>query len=114
MDTLEARILMRDLADEGLKIVDRYVAGNLPSGADKRRLRELVIEARTALSDAGYPGEAVWRSLHRASMGADTLFDQSDDHYWPSVVDELRAGLDTLESLISPGFRRESDFHIVG
>jgi hypothetical protein len=104
---------MRDLADEALTIVESLAKGEILSRDDKRRLRELVSEARSTLFDAGYPAEAVWRGLQRASIGVDTLLDQPDAAYWEHVAAELRAGLDTLDSLLSPGPRRETDFHIV-
>jgi hypothetical protein len=114
MDTYEARLLMRDLAHQGLELIDRFRAGTAPRAEDKRRLRELVLQARGALADAGYPAEACWRGLQRASIGAETLLDGADGAYWENVAEELRDGIETLNALVSPTFRRESDFHIVG
>lgn len=114
VDTFEARLLMRDLAQDGLKIVDRFIGGAAPRPEDKRRLRELVLEARRSLSDAGYPAEAAWQGLQRASIGADTLLDTEDAAFWGNVAEDLRAGVETLDALVGMGVRRESDFHIVG
>jgi hypothetical protein len=114
MDTQEARTQLRELAAQASEIVERIAAGSVPSGDDKLRLRRLVVEARVLLPDAGYPGEGAWRGLQRASIGAETLLDHADPTFWQQVAEELRASVDTLESLVRPGWRRESDFHIVG
>ncbi len=114
MDTHEARTQMLELAGEALEIVAGLEAGGVPTGEDKRQLRDLLTDARSTLADAGYPAEAVWRALQRASLGTDTSFDQSDPLYWQDVAQELRTAMETLESLVSPQFRRESDFYIVG
>ena len=114
MDTFEARTLMRDLAQEGLEIVNRFIGGAAPRPEEKRRLREMVLEARRSLADAGYPAEAAWQGLQRASIGADTLLDSEDPSFWQSVAGDLEAGIGTLDALVGMGVRRESDFHIVG
>jgi hypothetical protein len=114
MDTYEARTQMLELAREALGIVESLEANNVPTGEDKRRLRSMQAAARSALADAGYPAEAVWRGLQRASMGTDTSLDHADPMFWHDVADELRDAMETLESLLSPHFRRESDFYIVG
>jgi len=114
MDTYEARTQMLELARDALGIVAALEASNVPTGEDRRRLRSMLTEARSALADAGYPAEAVWRAVQRASMGTDTSLDQADPMFWHDVADELRAAMETLESLVSPHFRRESDFYIVG
>lgn len=71
-------------------------------------------EARSLVGEAGYPGEAVWRGLQRASIGADTNFDSHDSSYWQDVVEELERGAATLASLDSSRGLRDVDFHIVG
>lgn len=114
MDTFEARTHMLDVAEETLDIVRRVAAGETPSLEDRQRLRKLLLEARQTLPDAGYPGEATWRSVQRASMGIDTMGDQTDADFWDDVAGELQNGMDTLSSLISPNWRRETDFHIIG
>lgn len=112
MDTLEARIRMRDMARETLEIVDRLAAGTSPSRETRARLREMVSEARSLLGDAGYPAEGAWRGMQRASMGLDTLFDEPDPTYWEDVMSELSRSIETLDNLVSP-IRREADLHIV-
>lgn len=114
MDTTEARTQMRDLAREALDIVERVVQGQPIAGAEREGLRRLVLQSRTLLADAGYPGEAVWRGLQRAAIGAETHFDQSDPAYWADVATELQAGVATLESLVSPTWRSEPDVRIIG
>lgn len=114
MDTFEARLRTRDLAEEALEIVERMVRGDRPRREDKQRLREMQAEARSYLPDAGYPAEAAWRGVQRASIGLETVGDEPDALYWQDVAQELKAGRDTLASLVSTGRRRESDFHIVG
>ena len=116
MDTQEARMRMLDLATEALQIVEGVVssAGKSPGAPQKLRLRELVAEARTALPDAGFPAEAAWRGVQRASIGTDTFLDQSDPVYWQDVAMDLRSAVATLQALISPGFRRDADVHIIG
>jgi len=114
MNTQEARIRMLDLAREALEIVEGFEQGARPTREEKNELREMVIEARDTLPDAGYPGEAAWRGLQRASIGTDTFFEESDPAFWQDVIQELQTAAEVLESLVSPGFRRETDFHIIG
>jgi hypothetical protein len=114
MDTYEARTRMLEMAEPALEIVERLERGESPSPDDRRTLRQLLLEARSTLADAGYPGEAVWRALQRASMAMETSFDQSDPLVWQDTAGQLRAAMETLQSLVSPQFRRESDFYIVG
>jgi hypothetical protein len=114
MDTTEARIQMRDLAHEGLAIIDRLAQGQTISGSDRERLRGLLVDARALLADAGYPGESVWRGLQRAALGVETHFDRSVPAYWADVAGELRAGMATLDSLVAPAWRSEPDLHIIG
>jgi hypothetical protein len=66
------------------------------------------------LTDAGFPGEGVWRGLQRASIAVDTYTDVADETFWNDVADQLREGIGTLDSLVSSAGRRESDFRIVG
>lgn len=103
-----------DIAREALEIVERLGSDAAPTADDKGRLRQLLLDAREALPDAGFPAEAAWRGLQRASIGTDTYFDQADPRYWQDVAKELHEGAEVLESLVSPFHRRESDFHIVG
>jgi hypothetical protein len=114
MDTYEARSRVLDLAQEVRSMVERLVSGVRLSSDERQRLREIVGEARAVLSDAGYPAEGVWRALQRVSLGVDTLLDQSDPFYWQDVSSDLQAGIETLESLLSPHLRRDADFRIVG
>lgn len=114
MDTLEARTYMRDIGEEALEIIRRVAAGEAPSLEDRQRLRQLLLQARQTLPDAGYPGEGTWRALQRATIGIDTMTERPDANYWQDAVAELRIGVDTLSSLISPSWRRESDVQIIG
>jgi hypothetical protein len=105
---------MRDLAVGALAIVERLAEGK-PAELDTRtRLRQMLTEGRSLLADAGYPGESTWRGLQRASMGLDTYLDHSDPLFWEDVADELRMGLQTLESLVGPGQRPDADIYVVG
>ena len=113
MDTYEARLTMRDLAREALEIVEDLVGDAVPSRDNRKDLRSMAVEARELLPDAGYPGEATWRGLQRASIGADTHFDQADPSFWVDVADELRNAAATLDQLVGP-VHRDIAFHIVG
>jgi hypothetical protein len=113
MDTQEARMRMRDLAREAEDIVGRRARGEAAMPRDQAALRQLVGEARTLLADAGYPGEAVWRGLQRATIGYDTAFDREDPGYWRELAADLHEAVETLDSLVSPR-GREADVHIVG
>lgn len=113
MDTNEARTRMRDIATDALRIVDALAASGTISARERGTIRELGTEARALLSDAGYPGEGVWRGLQRATIGLDTGFDRDDPGFWRELAADLRSAIDTLESLIAPR-GREADVHIVG
>jgi hypothetical protein len=104
---------MRDLADEALEIVGRVEGGKFAPREDRTRLRAMVGEARTLLSDAGFPGEAAWRGLQRASIGLETAFEEPDESYWADVHQELQGAIDTLNSLVTV-VRRDTDLRIVG
>lgn len=114
MNTYEARMYMRDIAREALVIIELPSHGTMPTVKDRRRLHEMATEARGALGDAGFPGEAVWRVVQRASIAVDTSGDQPDTDYWRLLLEELQTGLDTLNSLVSPDFGREVEFRVVG
>ena len=114
MNTQDARRDMGSLATEGLAIVKAIRDNRAASSEDRNRLRRMASEARSLLSEAGYPGDAVWRGLQRASIGAETYFDSFDAGYWQDVTDELERGAATLSALESPGSVRDADFHIVG
>ena len=113
MNTFEARNRARTIADRALVLLRQ--AGDSPDFSFESRdaLRGMVVEARGLLADAGYPAEAVWRALHRASIGADTQLGNSDPHYWRDVRDELDQASATLTSLVEPGAGREQDFRVV-
>jgi hypothetical protein len=112
--TFEARTIMRDLALAALRIVRSIESGVPPTPDHRIRIREMVAEARNVLTDAGYPGEGVWRELSRASMGIDTLRDEPDPFFWRDIAENLQRGLETLETLISTDNRRETDSPIIG
>ena len=114
MDTNEARTQMREMANEALGIVAQLRRGERLDIESAQRLRRMAVDARSCLADAGYPGEAVWQGLQRASIGLDTQLGSGDASFWEDVTDVLQAGSATLESLISTRARREGDFRIVG
>jgi hypothetical protein len=114
MNTQDARREMHVLADEGLSILNRLQESRTISLDDRNSLRRMANEARSLLSEAGYPGEAVWRGLQRASIGVDTNFQSHDLPYWHDVQDELERGAETLASLDTASSPRDADFHIVG
>jgi hypothetical protein len=114
LNTFEARVIMRDLARTAVEMVRAIEGGRSPTPEDRLRIRDLVAQARGSLTDAGYPGEAVWRGLSRASIGMDTLGGEPDPLFWHDVAAELQAGLDTLDTLVSTDFRRESQIPWVG
>ena len=101
MNTQDARRNMGSLATEGLAIVKSIGENRSASPDDRNRLRHMASEARTLLSEAGYPGDAVWRGLQRASIGAETYFDSFDTGYWQDVMDELERGAATLRRLLT-------------
>jgi hypothetical protein len=113
MDTYEARLKMRDLAQDALVIVERREASVVLNREDRTHLREMAMEARSVLSDAGYPGEASWRAIQRASIGLDTAFDEPDRSFWQDVLEELRSAISTLDNLVGVS-KRDADVHIVG
>jgi hypothetical protein len=114
MNTYEARLNMRDLARHAIEIVDRIGAGTHPTFDDQSTLRRLSSESRVLLAEAGYPGEAAWRGIHRASIGIDTQLSSSDPGFWRDVREDLQGSVDTLDSLVSTPYSRDIDFRIVG
>jgi hypothetical protein len=113
MDTYEARLRMRDLAHDALDVVERRQAGASAGREDRSDLRQMATESRSLLGDAGYPGEATWRAIQRASIGLETAFEEPDRSYWEDLADELRQAIETLDNLIGVG-RRDADVHIIG
>lgn len=113
MDTLGARLHMRELARRGLDVLHRYLSGEQSIGQATDAIRLISHDAREYLPDAGYPGELVWQALRRAQVGFDLPLDPPDAGYWREVVEELERAADTLDSLVSPGSNRDIDFHIV-
>lgn len=114
MDTTEARTRMREMALEALTVVERLRGGEGIDIEAVQRLRRLALDARGCLADAGYPGEAVWQGLQRASIGLDTQLGSADPSFWEDIIEVLQSGAATLESLVSARGRREGDFRIVG
>ena len=114
MNTYEARSKMSELGHRAIAIVERLSDGKTATFEDRSGLREMAVETRELLVEAGFPGESVWRSLTRASIGVDTSLSASDSHFWQDLLDELSAGTATLDDLISPQISREADFRIVG
>jgi hypothetical protein len=114
MDTFEARMQMRDLGREVLVVVERVLPDGEVRSTDIQTLRRVTTESRALLSDAGYPAEGVWRAIQRASIGMETHLGESDRLFWSDILEQLRIGVETLESLVTPGEAREPDFRIVG
>jgi hypothetical protein len=113
MDTLEARRDLRDVARSAIAVVERAEVGREPNPEDREALRKAAARARELLRDAGYPGEATWRGLSRASIGVDTLDGPLDHTFWHDVAEELRSGLETLDNLVTSDRMRESDVHLI-
>ena|SRR5947209_2123635 len=113
MDTYEARITMRDLAHDALDVVTRRESGVATNREDRAQIRQMASEARSLLGDAGYPGEAAWRAIQRASIGLETAFDEPDRTYWEDLATDLRDAIETLDSLVGVS-KRDADIHIVG
>lgn len=114
MNTLEARIHMRELARDGLERVRTIVATNEITIDDRDVLRRLSVSARTVLADAGYPGEASWRALQRAAIGLDTGGPSLDLAYWQSLESDLVEAMETLDVLLGANVQRDSDIRVVG
>jgi hypothetical protein len=114
MNTYEARSKMSDLGHRAIAIVERLSDGSLASYEDRSSLREMAVESRELLVEAGFPGESVWRAVTRASIGVDTSLSASDNHFWNDLLMELSGGTSTLDDLVSPHLTRDADFRIIG
>ena len=114
MNTLEARLQLKDLAQQGLELTRQIVARNGVEPDVRVLLRSLALEAREALADAGYPGEATWRALQRASMGAETATGDLDLVFWMTLSDDFASAIEVLDSLLGPSRDRDSDVQIIG
>ncbi|GAC1508507.1 MAG: hypothetical protein NVS2B16_05450 [Chloroflexota bacterium] len=114
MNTNEARIHMRDLALGGVEAIRVIVEIRKINFDQRNALREYAASARSALSDAGFPGEATWRALQRAAIGLDTGGPSIDPAFWQSVQSELEEAVTALDSLLGGNVQRDSDMRIVG
>jgi hypothetical protein len=114
MDTSEARNLMLDLAERGLRILAEYASGSISLREANVHFREIMEEARRALPDAGYPAETAWRALQRAQVGFAAYLEPSEAAYWQDVEAELQTGRDALSSLASTPRARDADFRLIG
>lgn len=114
MNTYEARSKMSELGHRAIVIVERLSAGKIATYEDRKGLREMSVESRELLVEAGFPGESVWRALTRASIGVDTSLSASDAHFWNDLLEELSGGTTTLDDLVSPHLTRDADFRIIG
>jgi hypothetical protein len=114
MNTYEARSRMSEIGHRAIVIVERLRDGASPDYEERSSLRQYAVESRELLAEAGFPGEAVWRGLTRATIGVDTSLSGSDTYYWQDVLDDLAGGTTTLDDLVSPLLGREADFRIVG
>lgn len=113
MDTQEARIVMRDLAERGLAAVDRYRARDDSGLIPVVDIRGLQVKARAVLADAGYPGEGVWQALNHAYFGIEVYGEPAESAYWGDIEAELRSGIATLDGLLMPP-GLSADFPIIG
>jgi hypothetical protein len=113
MDTYEARIRMLDLARHGSAIVEGFEVDSPPTADDAAKLRELAADARTLVSDGGYPAEAAWRALDRAASSLIAQEPDPEGARWQPIGLELQSACASLESLLG-STRRETDFRIVG
>jgi hypothetical protein len=114
MNTYEARSRMSEIGHRAIDIVGHLRSGETATYEERASLRAYAVESRGLLTEAGFPGEAVWRGLTRASMGIDTSLSSSDPLFWQDVLDDLDGGTTTLDDLISPHFNSGADFTIVG
>jgi hypothetical protein len=114
MNTYEARSKMSDLGHRAIAIVERLSDGSSASYEDRSSLREMAVESRELLVEAGFPGESVWRAVTRASLGVDTSLSASDGHFWNDLLLDLSVGTSTLDDLVSPHLTRDADFRIIG
>lgn len=112
MDTYEARRQMRDLARDALDLLDEVADGDTSLSDALIELRKMELEARTLLADAGYPGEAAWRSLQRGVQAL--AADERDAGLIEEVRSSLQETIATLDSLTGATTGRDSDFRIVG
>jgi hypothetical protein len=105
---------MSEIGHLAITIVERLSTGAVATYDDRTGLRSMAVESRELLAEAGFPGEAVWRGLTRASIGVDTSLSEADVLFWVDVLEDLTAGTSTLDDLVSPHFAREADFRIIG
>jgi hypothetical protein len=114
MNTYEARTRMSEIGHRAISIVERLSGGVVATYDDRTSLRSMAVESRELLAEAGFPGEAVWRGLTRASIGVDTALSEADTFFWVDVLEDLTGGTSTLDDLVSPHLSREVDFRIIG
>ncbi|HLJ67965.1 MAG TPA: hypothetical protein VKX16_11455 [Chloroflexota bacterium] len=114
MDTREARTQMRDMAREGLAIVEGLVDREGRSYESVARLRQLAADARSVLPDAGFPAEGAWRALQQAVAALTMGPEEFDQPYWVALAEDLRAAIATLDGLLTHPSASGTDFHIVG
>ncbi|MGI8826942.1 MAG: hypothetical protein ACR2JC_15120 [Chloroflexota bacterium] len=112
MNTLDARLQMRQLARDGERLV-KHTRDTGDTGAAGGELRRLAAEARDLLTDAGFPGEATWRVLQRASIGVDTAGVDFDASFWQWISEDLESAAGSLDTLLGPSLHRDADLHIV-
>jgi len=105
--------VVEGFAGETLDIVGRIEAESQVTAADRRRLQEMLAETRDLLTDAGYPAEPVWRSLHRAIIGIDSGVWEENPAFWFDLAADLRQARETLGAL-SHRSARDSDFTLIG
>jgi len=112
MDTYEARRRMYDLARQALELLDECLRDERNLSKTATDLRNMELEARALLADAGYPAESAWRSMQRVLLALQAP--QLDSHLVHEARSELRDAVETLASLTSATSERDSDFRIIG
>lgn len=114
MDTTEARMRMLDLANRGLGLLEEFRSGDEASRSTIEQFRRIVDEARSLLSDAGYPAEGVWRGMQRVLSAMLSGVGRDDAEYWQDLANDFADARDSLDRLLSTPVGRETDFRIVG
>lgn len=114
MDTFEAREVMRNLGRRGFEVVRGFINGESSALDSAGRMRESIDEARSVLADAGYPAEAVWRSLQEAQAMFVSPAGSYEPAAWTDLADDIARAVETLDGLLSQPTGHNSDFRIIG
>lgn len=96
MNTIEARRRLGELTTRTIEIVEYLAQGDPVSAANSIEIRDILREAREIAYDAGYPGDAAWRSLLRTNVYITAPPSPVDSNFWSETLDDLREALATL------------------